>query len=56
MKFFDWAMRRGQQSAIELDYVPLPDSAVELIGKAWAEQVLSPAGAAVWPDAGTLRR
>jgi len=54
MRFFDWALRRGQQSAIDLDYVPLPDSAVGLIGKVWAEQIRSPVGAAVWPEPSTL--
>jgi len=26
LKFFDWAFKNGRQSALELDYVPLPDS------------------------------
>lgn len=26
LKFFDWAFRNGKQSALELDYVPLPDT------------------------------
>ena len=32
MKFFDWALKRGKQMATDLDYVPMPDSAVGLIG------------------------
>lgn len=56
MRFFDWALRRGRQTAVDLDYVPLPDTAVELVGKVWAERVRSPAGGAVWPDAGAPRQ
>jgi phosphate transport system substrate-binding protein len=56
MRFFDWALRQGQQSASDLDYVPLPNSAAELIGTVWADQVRSPAGAGVWPEAGAPRR
>jgi phosphate transport system substrate-binding protein len=26
LKFFDWAFKNGRQSAVDLDYVPLPDS------------------------------
>jgi phosphate transport system substrate-binding protein len=26
LKFFDWAFKNGRQSALDLDYVPLPDS------------------------------
>lgn len=26
LKFFDWAFKNGKQAALELDYVPLPDS------------------------------
>ena len=26
IKFFDWAFRNGKQAALDLDYVPLPDS------------------------------
>jgi phosphate transport system substrate-binding protein len=39
MKFFDWALRNSRQTAIDLEYVPIPDSAVRLIGQAWAEQI-----------------
>lgn len=36
LKFFDWAYRNGDKLAMELDYVPMPDSVVALITKAWA--------------------
>jgi phosphate transport system substrate-binding protein len=31
LKFFDWALKNGQKSAAELDYVPLPSATVLLI-------------------------
>ena len=37
LKFFDWAFKTGQKSAIELDYVPLPAATVTLIGAEWKE-------------------
>jgi phosphate transport system substrate-binding protein len=36
LKFFEWAYKNGDQMASDLDYVPLPDSVVSLIAKAWA--------------------
>jgi len=35
LKFFDWAYKNGDKMAEELDYVPLPDTVVSLIAKAW---------------------
>ncbi|HEY4069784.1 MAG TPA: phosphate ABC transporter substrate-binding protein PstS [Burkholderiaceae bacterium] len=52
MRFFDWAQRRGKRSAIELDYVPMPDSAVESIAREWKDQVRTSGGEPVWPAAG----
>ena len=31
LKFFDWALKNGSKSALELDYVPLPTATVSLI-------------------------
>jgi phosphate transport system substrate-binding protein len=31
LKFFDWAFRNGKQLALDLDYVPLPDSLTQQI-------------------------
>ena len=55
MKFFDWTLRRGNRMAADLDFVPMPDSAVGLIEKAWTEQVLRPGGGTVWPVAESPR-
>lgn len=36
-KFFTWAFKSGDKIASELDYVPLPDSVVGAIEKAWGQ-------------------
>ena len=47
LKFFDWAYKNGGQMALELDYVPLPDSLVKLIHKSWAD-IKDASGKPVW--------
>lgn len=37
LKFFDWAYKNGDKVADDLDYVPMPKSAVGSIEKAWGE-------------------
>ncbi|NIM41053.1 MAG: phosphate ABC transporter substrate-binding protein PstS [Hydrogenophaga sp.] len=38
LKFFDWAFKNGKQAAVELDYVPLPDSVTSQIrDKVWSQ-------------------
>ena len=38
LKFFDWAFKNGKQMALELDYVPLPDSLTNQIrSKVWTQ-------------------
>jgi len=46
LKFFDWAYRKGDRLATELDYVPLPKNVVELVEKSWAE--IKAGGKSVW--------
>lgn len=41
LKFFDWAFKNGQKSALDLDYVPLPDSLTEQIRKKVWNQIKS---------------
>ncbi|WP_068031833.1 phosphate ABC transporter substrate-binding protein PstS [Rhodoplanes sp. Z2-YC6860] len=38
LKFFQWALEKGQSQASSLDYVPLPDSLVDQIEMYWKEQ------------------
>jgi phosphate transport system substrate-binding protein len=47
LKFFDWAYAKGGKLAEELDYVPLPDSVVQLIKAHWSAQIKAN-GAPVW--------
>jgi phosphate transport system substrate-binding protein len=38
LKFFDWSFMNGQKMALDLDYVPLPDSLVaEIRSKVWSQ-------------------
>lgn len=38
LKFFDWAFKSGKQAAIDLDYVPMPDSVTnEIRAKVWSQ-------------------
>lgn len=48
LKFFDWAYRKGDQIATDLNYVPLPDSVADLVRSAWKTQIKSRLGQAVW--------
>jgi phosphate transport system substrate-binding protein len=52
LKFFDWALHNGKQMAVELDYVPLPDSLTKLIGDAWRTQLKDGSGKAIWSSPG----
>jgi phosphate transport system substrate-binding protein len=49
MKFFEWSYKNGDKLASDLDYVPLPDTLVALIGKAWTSDVKDGSGKALWP-------
>ncbi|WP_372619379.1 phosphate ABC transporter substrate-binding protein PstS [Falsiroseomonas sp.] len=48
MRFFDWAYRHGGDIASRLEYIPLPNSAHDLIRTAWRQQIKAPDGSAVW--------
>jgi phosphate transport system substrate-binding protein len=38
IKFFDWAFKSGKQMALDLEYVPLPDSLTQAIAsKVWSQ-------------------
>ncbi len=47
LKFFDWAYKNGDDMANSLDYVPMPDSVVQLVEDAWHNEIKS-GGKAVW--------
>ena len=48
LKFFDYAYKHGDLSAKALDYVPLPDSVVEIIQNSWKENIKAKDGSAIW--------
>lgn len=48
LKFFDWAYANGDKMAEDLDYVPMPESVVKLIQKAWKAEIKDTAGKPVW--------
>ncbi len=39
LKFFDWALKKGQDQAKALDYVPMPEAVVQQIEQHWASEV-----------------
>jgi phosphate transport system substrate-binding protein len=48
LSFFEWAYANGDKMASDLDYVPMPDSVVKLVEKAWTSQVLGTDGKTVY--------
>jgi phosphate transport system substrate-binding protein len=48
LSFFSWAFKNGKQMAVELDYVPMPESVVKLIEASWRAQVKAQGGQAIW--------
>jgi phosphate transport system substrate-binding protein len=41
IKFFTWSFAKGGKMAEELDYIPMPDSVVDLIKKTWSADIKS---------------
>lgn len=48
LKFFDWAYKNGDAAAVELDYVPMPDSVSKLVEAAWKSNLKDGSGKAIW--------
>jgi phosphate transport system substrate-binding protein len=44
LKFFDWAYKKGDKMAEELDYVPMPDAVVDLVEKSWTQNIKDASG------------
>ena len=44
IKFFDWAYKNGDQMALDLDYIPMPDSVIKLIQASWKANIKSTSG------------
>lgn len=39
LKFFKWAFEQGKEIAEKLNYVPMPDSAVQAVEKSWHDKI-----------------
>ena len=48
LKFFSWAYQNGDQMALELDYIPMPDEVVKLVESAWKTEIKDQSGKAIW--------
>ncbi len=48
LKFFDWAYKDGDQLALALDYIPMPDEVVKLIQAEWKSKIKDASGKPVW--------
>ena len=44
LKFFDWAYRKGDKMAADLDYSPMPDSVVKMVESTWSQNIKDSAG------------
>jgi phosphate transport system substrate-binding protein len=44
LKFFAWAYAKGDQMAQDLDYIPMPDSVVNVVQKVWSSEVKDSGG------------
>lgn len=47
LKFFDWAYKNGDKTALEMDYVPMPDNVKNEIRSNW-KQIVGANNAPVW--------
>lgn len=48
LAFFDWAFKNGDEMAVELDYVPMPDEVVAQIHEGWKNEIKGADGSAIW--------
>jgi len=48
LSFFAWAYANGDQMANDLDYVPMPDSVVDLVEATWKSDIKGSNGDMVW--------
>jgi phosphate transport system substrate-binding protein len=48
LEFFHWAYKNGSKDALALDYIPLPESVIQLIEKDWKEFIKDGSGKAIW--------
>ncbi len=51
LDFFDWCYNHGDEAAVKLHYVPMPDRVVKLVQDRWANEMAGPNGESIWPPA-----
>src|SRR5437879_8986799 len=39
LKFFSWAYKNGDEMALQLDYIPMPEDVVKLVESAWKSEI-----------------
>ncbi len=49
LTFFDWCYKNGQKMAEELDYVPMPETVIDLVETAWKNELKDRDGNPIWP-------
>ena len=47
LEFFNWCYGHGDDMAVDKDYVPIPDSVVEMVQATWKNEILA-GGKPVW--------
>jgi phosphate transport system substrate-binding protein len=50
LDFFAWAFEKGDEMALELDYVPMPDAVVSAVETVWKEKITA-GGEPIWTAA-----
>jgi phosphate transport system substrate-binding protein len=48
LQFLDWCLKKGQDQASALDYVPLPDPVVKQIEASWTRDFKDQNGKPLW--------
>ena len=48
LKFFAWTYTHGDEMALELDYIPMPDNIVELIEDSWKANIKGKGGQVIY--------
>jgi phosphate transport system substrate-binding protein len=48
IKFFDWAFANGDKAAVDLDFVPLPDTVVKQVQASWKQNLKDASGKALY--------
>jgi phosphate transport system substrate-binding protein len=48
LAFFEWAYANGEKTALELDYIPMPQSVVKLVHAEWKAKLKDTAGKPIY--------